>query len=66
MHCRKRIVVANYSLYNFSGIDDDCENNYECYHTEDGEIKSMICKANKCTCDDNYVRDKDKCVNAGT
>lgn len=67
---RKRITIANYGLHNFSGIDDDCANDYECYQAEDYEkdppIKSVICKANKCTCDDYYIREADKCVSAGT
>lgn len=48
------------------GIDNNCENNYECYQAEDYEknppIKSMICKAKQCICDDHYIREKDKCV----
>nr|XP_012223140.1 PREDICTED: fibulin-2-like isoform X1 [Linepithema humile] len=52
------------------GIGDDCANNYECYQAEDYEkdpsIKSVICKANKCTCDDHYIRENDKCVSAGS
>lgn len=52
-------------------IDDDCANNYECYQAEDYEennppIKSMMCEANRCTCAENYVRQDNKCVSAGS
>ncbi|XP_011260672.1 prion-like-(Q/N-rich) domain-bearing protein 25 isoform X1 [Camponotus floridanus] len=53
-------------------LDDDCANDYECYQPEDYEkkndssIKSVMCKANRCTCAENYVRQENTCVSAGS
>ncbi|XP_072759254.1 uncharacterized protein [Anoplolepis gracilipes] len=53
-------------------LDDECANNYYCYQAEDYEnnfsspIKSVMCEANRCTCVENFVRQEDKCVSAGS
>jgi len=56
-------------VYNLSALDDDCADDYDCYHAEDyvnnSSIKSLKCEANKCICADYYIRYNEECINSG-